>query len=244
MVSVFGGIAFGGIMGLARTHGLARHEPYAGLERREDLVRVPVDLDLGPHLRDLSLLVDEERRPLDPGVLAAVELLLLPDAVRLRDRARIVTEEGEVQIVLVAELPMARVVVAAHTEDDRPFRRHARQVVTEATGLCRASRRVVLGIEVQHDLLPAKILQRDRSSVVREQLEIRRLASDLRRWDHPGVPKRPHDLTTTAFARARKRHRCGMLSTTRISDKISGPRNLNRVSQVCRPNSPTGVRTR
>src|SRR6266704_841642 len=102
-----------------------------------------LDPHLRPDPRDLALLVDEERRALDAEVLPPVQVLLLPDAVRLGDAAVDVTQQREIQVILIPELHMAVRVVPAHAEDDRPLRGHAPEVVSEGARFLRAPRRVV-----------------------------------------------------------------------------------------------------
>src|SRR5205085_3369055 len=64
--------------------------------------------DLVPGLLDLALLVDEERAADDAHVRLAVELLLAPDAVGLRDRVVGVREQREPEAVLLVELLLLR----------------------------------------------------------------------------------------------------------------------------------------
>src|SRR5213080_4712673 len=118
-------------------------------------------MDLRPDPNDLAALVNEERRPLDPEVLPTVQVFLLPNPVGLGHPAFVVAEQREVEIVLLPELDMAHRVVATHAEDDRALRRDPAEVVAEAASLLRATRRVVLRIEVQHDLLPSKLFERN-----------------------------------------------------------------------------------
>src|SRR5438128_8740889 len=130
------------------------------------------DVDLGPDPSDLATLIDEEGRAFDPEMFAAVQVLLFPDAVRVRDLALVVAQQREVEMVLVAELSMARGVIPADAEDDRSLRRHAGEIVSEAARFLRAPRRVVLRIEIQDYLLPSKVLQGHPPSVVGSQREV------------------------------------------------------------------------
>src|SRR3972149_3629337 len=124
---VFGGATFGGII-------FAPSE----VERGADIVRMAVDLDLRPPLRDAPLLVDEERCALDPPVLAPVHVLLLPDAVGLRHAASVIGQEWKVQVILLPEPHVAPRIVPAHAQDDGPLRRHSREAVAEGARLSRA----------------------------------------------------------------------------------------------------------
>src|SRR5438034_9148104 len=137
-------------------------------------------MDLRPDPNDLAALVNEERRPLDPEVLPTVQVFLLPNPVGLGHPAFVVAEQREVEIVLLPELDVAHRVVATHAEDDRALRRDPAEVVAEAARLLRATRRVVLRIEVQHDLLPSKRFERHDLPTGRPQAE-RRSRSAARR---------------------------------------------------------------
>src|SRR5437899_10919157 len=122
MTIVFGGEAFGGIIGCAASESTNEDESFWS-QGGEDLVRVAFDLDFAPDLRDRSGLVDQECRPLDPGILPAVHVLQFPYVVCVCDASVIVAEEREVQMVLVLEFHVALRIVAAHPADDRSLRR-------------------------------------------------------------------------------------------------------------------------
>src|SRR5207249_11404621 len=111
------------------------------------------------------ILVNEEGRAFDPEMLATVQVLHFPDAVGLRHLALVVAQQREVQMVLVAELAVARGVVPTDSEDDRSLRGHATEVVSEAARFLRASRRVVLRVIIQYDLLPNRTIKHDSTSV-------------------------------------------------------------------------------
>src|SRR2546428_13142866 len=116
--------------------------------------------DPRPDLGDLPALVNQERRALDPEVFPTVEILFLPDVVRTGDAPIVVAEQREIEVVLVLELHVALRIVAADAEDHGALRGHPGEVVPEAARFLRATRRVVLRIEVEDDLLAAEILQR------------------------------------------------------------------------------------
>src|SRR5260221_2887169 len=115
----------------------------------QHLLRVPVHLDVVPALLHLPVRADEVRRARDAHVLLAVVRLLLPDAVLVRDLVLGIGEEGEVEVVLLRELRLARLVQDADAEDGRLARLETRQVVAERAGLLGAAGGVVLRIEVQ-----------------------------------------------------------------------------------------------
>ena len=102
-------------------------------------------------LRDVALRVDHERRAFDAHVGLAVHLALAPDAVALRHLVVRVGQQRERQAVLLLELHVRRLVVGADPEHDRPALTEGVVAIADPTGLRRASRRVVLGIEVDDD---------------------------------------------------------------------------------------------
>src|SRR2546427_441116 len=114
MTIVFGGAAFGGIIGFSASESSNEDEAFLRSEGGEDLVRVALDLDLVPDFRDRAGLVDEEGRALDPEILPAVQVLQFPHVVCGRHLSLVVAQEREVEVVLVLELHMAPCVVAAH----------------------------------------------------------------------------------------------------------------------------------
>src|SRR2546422_4634197 len=150
--------------------------------------------DPRPDLGDLPALVNQERRALDSEKLPTVEILFLPDAVRTGDAPIVVAQEREIEIVLAFEPHVALRVVAADAEDHRALRAHPGEVVPEAARFFRATRRVVLRVEVQDDLLAAEVLQGKEAPVVRRQGEVGRRLTDR---NHRGTAPctRPLDLT-------------------------------------------------
>src|SRR5437016_11785788 len=121
--------------------------------------------DPRPDLGDLPALVNQERGALDSEKLPTVEILFLPDAVRACDPAIVVAQEREIEIVLAFEPHVALRIVAADPKYDRALRGHPGEVVPEAARFFRATRRVVLRVEVEHDLLAAEILRSEERRV-------------------------------------------------------------------------------
>src|SRR3954454_14091136 len=91
--------------------------PMSG-HRLQEVRRGVLRRDLVPGLRDLSLLVDEERGAQDAHVLAAVHRLLGPHVERLGHRVVLIREQREAERVLVVELLLLRGLVGADPEDD------------------------------------------------------------------------------------------------------------------------------
>src|SRR2546422_7241670 len=170
---VFGGAAFGGIIGFAASESPNEDESFWS-QGGENLVRVAFDLDLAPNLRNRAGLVDQEGRPLDPEILSAVHVLPFPDVVRGGDASVIIAEQREIQVILVLELHVALRVVPAHAEDDRTLRCDASEVVPETARFLRATGRVVFRVEVEDDFLAVEVFQGDLATVVRGQREVRR----------------------------------------------------------------------
>src|SRR3990170_2988450 len=88
-----------------------------------------------------------------------------------------VAQQGEGQVESRLELHVGLRVVPADPDYDRALRREIREGVTERARLDRASGRVVPGVEVQDDLLPAEVLQGHLATVVRDEPEVRRRLS-------------------------------------------------------------------
>src|SRR5207247_9841517 len=87
----------------------------------------------------------------DAHELAAVERLLLPDAVLFRHLVIGVGEQGEVQIELVRELLLARLIQDADAEDGGFALLELRQVVTKLTRFFRTAGGVVFRVKVKDD---------------------------------------------------------------------------------------------
>src|SRR5205085_9127031 len=104
-----------------------------------------------------ALLVYEEGLAADAHVLLAHELLLAVDAVSVGDRVVGVGQEREGELVLVRELPVRALVVERDAEDFDPAPLELRERVAETASLLRAARRVVLRVEVEHDLPAAQV---------------------------------------------------------------------------------------
>ena len=72
--------------------------------------------------------------------------------------SRVVREQVEGQVEFLAELPVGVRVVRADSDDYGVGPIHRHPGVPESASFDRAVRRVVLGIKIQHDLLPAQRL--------------------------------------------------------------------------------------
>src|SRR5690606_581288 len=93
--------------------------------------------------------------------------------------------EGEVE--LVTERDVRFLAVRAHAQDHSVLLLDSRVVVAEATGLARAARGVVLGVEVEDNLLAAEVAQLDLLALVIDPLKVRSFLTYLNRC-HLGIP--------------------------------------------------------
>src|SRR3954452_20746757 len=98
----------------------ARNRADLGLERCgccKNLLHVPGNADLAPHLRDLAVRPDQVGRAVDAHVLLAVHALLDPGAKGLDNGPFGVRAQGEAQAVLLLELVVAGGTVLGHADD-------------------------------------------------------------------------------------------------------------------------------
>ena len=119
------------------------------VELGEHLRGVALGLDLGPGPDDAALGVDEERGPRRAPVGLAVVLLLDPRAVRLGGLVRLVGEQDERQVELLAERLLARGALRADAPDVGAAVLERLVGIAELAGLDRAAGGVVLRIEVE-----------------------------------------------------------------------------------------------
>src|SRR3954452_22259972 len=85
----------------------ARNRADLGLERggcSKNLLHMPGNADLPPHLGDLAVRPDQERRAVDAHVLLAIHALLDPGAERLDHGPFGIRAQREVEAVLLLEL--------------------------------------------------------------------------------------------------------------------------------------------
>ena len=138
---------------------------------------MPFDLDPPERVHDRSRLVDDERAPLDPPVRLAVHLLVLEHAVLSAHLAPGIAEKEKGQVVSCLEFPVGFEAVHVHTEDDRLEGSEPTDFVTEIERFPRSPRGIVFGIEVEDDLLPDVVLERNSGAVIGVERKGRRLLS-------------------------------------------------------------------
>ena len=118
-----------------------------------------VGFDAPEDRADATVRADDERGPLRPHEDVASHVLFHPDAVVLDDFASVIAEQRERQAKFVDESAVAFERVGAHTENCRVEVLEIRPAVAQPARLHGAAGRVVLGIEIEHDMFAAEILQ-------------------------------------------------------------------------------------
>src|SRR3989338_2967406 len=152
-----------------------------GPDELQHFLGVLPHLDLGKDAADGAGGIDDEGRPVDAEELAAEKAPLAVDPVGGGDRGARIAQEEEGQPVFGGEVLVRLRGVAAHTEDDRVVRLVGPVGVAEAAGFHGASRRRILGIEVEDEVLLAdKILQAHLLAPGTDEIEIGGLRADLR----------------------------------------------------------------
>ena len=137
-----------------------------------DLPIVILGVHLGENLFDAPLGVDDEGRAQHAHVLAAVHRLFGPDAERFANAVVGVGQQREVQFVFGAEIPVRTFAVGADADDPEPHGRQFGLAVAQALGFERASRSVVLGIEIEYRALSHEVGLRKGLAVLRHGGEI------------------------------------------------------------------------
>ena len=174
----------------------------------QHLVDMARHLHLAPDVPDHALAVDQEGRALDAHVFPAIHALLDPDAVILRHLAGLVRAEGEVELVLLLELVVAFHAVARDADHGRVDLAELRQAVAEAAGLRGAARGIVLGIEIEHNVLSLEPGQRDLAAAVGLHGKRRCLVANLQCHGRSLSENRRHDATRCTIVQdAARSHR-------------------------------------
>ena len=119
----------------------------------EYVFRMPVHLDVPENLLDDARLIDDVGGAEDAVEFFTEHRLLTVGPVSRGDHAVGVRQQGEVQLQLLGELLVADFVIGTDADDGRVFPLYLLQLFIEVPRLRRASRRVVLRVEVEHDLL-------------------------------------------------------------------------------------------
>ena len=118
-------------------------------------------LDAVERMKDPAFGRDHERGAFDAAAEPAVHHLLLHDAVGRADDFLLVGEKREVEILAVSEAAVALHAVARDARNGVAESFEVGQMVAKALGLERASRSIVLRIEVEHEAATGEGLERD-----------------------------------------------------------------------------------
>ena len=114
-------------------------------------------LEVGKDGSDLSLRIDDERRPFDPHVFSAVHAFFFEHAKALGDGLVHVREQGEGQSIGVLEFLLRRRLIGRNAQQGGPGLVDFLVCVTEPGRLLRSTRGVGLGIKEQNERLSAII---------------------------------------------------------------------------------------
>src|SRR5947209_3230087 len=139
---------------------------------------------LGDHVPDDALLIEDERRSLHPPICLSIHRLLRPHPVGLGDRVVGVAEQREVHLVLLVEALDLRDRVRRDAEDDGVGGVVVAGVVAHAAGLRGASGRVRLWVKEENHALSAEVTQPDRLSVLVGKFEVGR---EIAGFDHRSI---------------------------------------------------------
>src|SRR4029079_5309599 len=155
----------------------------AAVESAQHLSGVVRRLDTAEDLLDHAVGPDDDGRPLDAHVLLAGEALLHPEAVALRQLVAGIGQEREREAVLLPEPRVRLLAVGADPEHQGARFPEGVPGVADPTCLLRAAGRVVALVEVQDDLLPARVGEPHRVAFLGRQLEV---GCGLALLDHGG----------------------------------------------------------
>ena len=120
------------------------------LDRLEHFLDMPRDLDAAPFGHEHAAGVDQEGRALDALDLLAVHDLVLDHAEHVAQLLFGVGDQFERQLEALLELVVRRHVVARNAKNDRACLDELGVHVAKLHGLGGTTRRVVLGVEIQH----------------------------------------------------------------------------------------------
>src|SRR5262249_50678989 len=120
------------------------------LQRRQYLRHVLFRIHLWPDLLDAPVRPDEKRHPVHAHVLAAPEGLLAPHTVIIGDLVALIRQQDERQLEFLYEIVVLPHRIRTHAQHHRATIAQRRKIVAKSARLRGATRRVVLGIEIQH----------------------------------------------------------------------------------------------
>ena len=123
-------------------------------------------------MHDLSVRTDEECRARNAHHFAAIHVLFFEDAEFLRDLPFLVGQQGVRQVVLFFKLELCLRRVGGDAENDQSGLLQFAVCVAEPARFNGSAGRVGLGIEEQHNVLAAELIERNWVSVFIRQREV------------------------------------------------------------------------
>lgn len=140
-----------------------------------------VRLDAGDHRRNFPFGVNHERGALDSHVFAPVKTLFFEHAKLVCHALVLIRQQGIGEIEFLLELLLRRRFIAGDTQHHRAGSLDFLECVAEPARFKRSTGRVRFGIEEQHQVLAAKILERDFLTIFIGKGEVRRFIINLHR---------------------------------------------------------------
>ena len=132
------------------------------LQRFKHLLRMVGGLgDPSPMALHLAMWIDPDRRSYDSGGFLAVHDLLAIGTIARHHRLVRITQQCEVEIVLVSEFLVRLGAVRRDSEHYRAEIRDLLIEIPETAGLLGTPGRVIPGIEVKNHMLSSKVRQTD-----------------------------------------------------------------------------------
>ncbi len=155
-----------------------QHSRQSSLAASRTSAAWPLTRTLRHSRRIAALAVDQEGAALDAHHLAAVHVLLLPDAEQRGDRVVLVRAQLERELQLVPEPGVRLQRVGRDAEDAGPRPAEGRGEIAEVAALERAAGRVVARVEVDDEILAALVAEPEHPARGRDR-ELRRLRRGL-----------------------------------------------------------------
>ena len=109
------------------------------------------------NLRDVAIFINDETRAFITPVFDSIKGILLPYAVCIGDLVAFVGKQGEIQVELLFKFLVRSDVVRADAEYEGVVRVEFLDAIANLARLFGATRRVVFGVEVEHDLFAAQV---------------------------------------------------------------------------------------
>ena len=178
-------------------HGSPSGELLCGLDVGEHFLGMSVGLHFLEDVRDIALGTDEESGSLDAHYFFAVHVLFFEDVELLGNVFVGVGEQGVGQVVFFLELLLSRRSVGRNAEYDESGLLKFAICVAEPARFYGSTGRVGSRIEEQNHVLPTKLLERNRVSVLVWKTKIRYLVDfihistyEFRTHDQHSIQKR------------------------------------------------------